>query len=104
MFTGFEPSRKSYMKIQKAVHSIELFPEAGGVPPELEVLNLTFYRQVIAGLNRMIYEIRGQFIYIHLICDTSKDMGAVLARRLVRQYAFYSNRPTIFCHARRRVT
>ncbi|MFZ3041354.1 MAG: type II toxin-antitoxin system RelE/ParE family toxin [Thiobacillus sp.] len=74
----------SYTKIKDAVNTIRTFPLGGNVPEELERLNLTQYRQVIAGMNRIIYEVRQEIIYIHIVCDTRKDMKSLLTRRLLR--------------------
>ena len=54
------------------------------MPDELARLNIGQYRQVIAGMNQIIYEIRGQTLYIHVICDTRKEMRDLLTRRILR--------------------
>lgn len=72
------------VSLKKTVKRIRLFPESGNIPPELEALNLTQYRQVIFGMNRIIYEIRGNLIYIHIVCDTRKDLNGLLFKRLLR--------------------
>jgi plasmid stabilization system protein ParE len=74
----------SYRQIREAVDTIRDFPFGGNIPDELDRLNLTQYRQVISGTNRIIYEVRQETIYIHIICDTRKDMKTLLARRLLR--------------------
>lgn len=76
----------SYQKIQESVQMIQTFPQSGKIPEELEQLNLSQYRQVISGMNRIIYEIRQQTIYIHIICDTRKDMTTLLTQRLLRGF------------------
>ena len=76
--------RASYRKIRDAVMRLKKFPLEGHVPDELASLNVTQYRQVIAGMNRVIYEVRGQTLYIHIVCDTRKDMQSLLTRRLLR--------------------
>ena len=50
--------RTSYKKIRSAVIRLKKFPLEGHVPDELASLNVTQYRQVIAGMNRVIYEVR----------------------------------------------
>jgi len=80
---GFTTWQASYQKIQESIHFIQTFPQSGKIPEELEKLNLYQYRQVISGINRIIYEIRQQTIYIHIICDTRKDMNALLMQRLL---------------------
>ena len=74
----------SYAKIKDAVKSIGTFPLGGNVPEELERLNLTQYRQVVADMNRIIYEVRQEIVYIHIVCNTRRDMKSHLTRRLVR--------------------
>ncbi len=74
----------SYAKIKDAVNTIGTFPPGGSVPEELERLNLTQYRQVVSGMNRIIYEVRQEIIYVHIVCDTRKDMKSPLTRRLLR--------------------
>jgi plasmid stabilization system protein ParE len=81
---GMETWQASLARIKECVKSIGVFPLGGSVPDELERLNLTQYRQVISGMNRIVYEIRQDTIYIHIVCDTRKDMQSLLARRLLR--------------------
>jgi plasmid stabilization system protein ParE len=81
---GKDTWQASYTKIKDAVNTIQTLPLGGSVPNELESLNLTQYRQVISGMNRIIYEVRQETIYIHIICDTRKDMKSLLTRRLLR--------------------
>ena len=76
--------RATYKKIKHAAARLKKFPLEGHVPDELASLNVTQYRQVVAGMNRIIYEVRGQTLYIHIVCDTRKDMQSLLTRRLLR--------------------
>ncbi|WP_198084303.1 type II toxin-antitoxin system RelE/ParE family toxin [Variovorax sp. E3] len=73
----------SYAKIKESVALIEAHPQAGRVPDELEDLNVAQYRQVISGMNRIIYEVRVDAAYIHLVCDTRRDLKGLLMRRIV---------------------
>ena len=47
-------------------------------------LNLSQYRQLVSGQNRIVYEVRQDRIYIHMIVDVRRDMNALLTRRLLR--------------------
>lgn len=76
--------QESYQKVKDAVRAIQTFPQGGAIPDELIDLSLQQYRQVISGMNRIIYEIRGDVIYIHVVCDTRRDMRTLLSRRLIR--------------------
>ncbi len=77
--------QETYGLIRDAVDTIASFPQAGKVPPELKPLGANQYRQIIAGMNRIIYEIRGNDIFIHIVIDTRKDFQSFLTRRLLRE-------------------
>jgi toxin ParE1/3/4 len=81
---GEETWQASLARIKDCVTTLGEFPLGGSLPEELERLNLTQYRQVASGMNRIIYEVRQQMIYIHIVCDTRKDMKSLLTRRLLR--------------------
>ena len=76
--------RATYAKLKLAIRNLALFPQLGGIPDELETLNLTQYRQILSGMNRVIYEVRQDAVYIHLIVDTRRDLKDVLMQRLLR--------------------
>ena len=75
---------EAYERIRESVDTISRFPQAGTVPPELAPLGANQYRQVLTGMNRIIYEIRGDDIFIHIVMDTRKDFQSFLSRRLLR--------------------
>ena len=81
---GKDVWQDSYSKIRASVGVIQTYPLGGNIPEELESLNLTQYRQVISGMNRIIYEVRQETVYIHLVCDSRKDMKSLLTRRILR--------------------
>jgi plasmid stabilization system protein ParE len=74
----------SYGEIKGAVNHLKVFPHEGGVPYELERLGLAQFRHVLSGMNRIIYEIRQEIVYIHIVCDSRKEMKSLLTRRLLR--------------------
>lgn len=81
-------SQKSWQeclsKLKNSIKTLKTFPQAGNIPTELENINLSQYRQIISGMNRIIYEIRETTVFIYLICDSRKDMKSILTRRLLR--------------------
>ena len=81
---GVRSWQVSYRKIKETVNNIQEFPFEGRIPEELQSMNLTQYRQLLSGMNRIIYEARQQTIYIHVICDARRDMRTLLTRRLLR--------------------
>lgn len=74
----------TYAKLKHSIRNLERFPQLGDVPDELESLNMSQYRQVISGMNRVIYEVRQETVYIHIVADSRRDMKTLLARRLLR--------------------
>ena len=74
----------SYTKIKGVIRNLQNFPQAGSIPKEIEKLNLTQYRQVLSGMNRVIYEVRQDVVYIHIVVDARRDMSSLLNRRLLR--------------------
>ena len=82
---GQDVWRASLVKIKDAVAVIEQHPHLGRVPAELQSLHITQYRQVLSGMNRIIYEVRGDTAYIHVVCDVRRDLKSLLLERLVNQ-------------------
>ena len=79
-----ESWQNSYEKIKKAIRNLQAFPNVGSIPEEIEELNLGQYRQVLSGKNRIIYEVRQNTIFIHIIVDTRRDFKSLLTKRLLR--------------------
>ncbi|WP_349606762.1 MULTISPECIES: type II toxin-antitoxin system RelE/ParE family toxin [Cupriavidus] len=78
--------QETFQTIKDSIRAIQTFPEGGSVPDELADLNPQQYRQVISGMNRIIYEVREEIIYIHITCDTRRDLKTLLSRRLLRSF------------------
>ncbi|MES2118623.1 MAG: type II toxin-antitoxin system RelE/ParE family toxin [Pseudomonadota bacterium] len=72
-------------EIRDAVAMLKQWPKYKGIyVQELEELHLAQYRQLLAGQHRIISE-RGDndICYTHLVCHTSRDLEALLRRRLL---------------------
>jgi toxin ParE1/3/4 len=76
--------KKVTQEILAVVNSLKEWRNKGTVVPELEDLHLTTHRQLLAGQNRIIME-RGHddTIYVHMIAHTSRDLEALIRRRLL---------------------
>lgn len=79
---------ESRVALRKAFVRLASHPCAGHLPDELAALNLVQYRQVMVGMNRIIYELRDRTVYVHVVCDTRRDLRAVLLRRLLGASSF----------------
>ena len=75
---------KTYSKLKESIRNLATFPLLGAVPPELETLNMNQYRQIISGMNRVVYEPRADAVYIYMIVDTRRDLESLLMQRLMR--------------------
>ncbi|TXT36665.1 MAG: hypothetical protein FD135_4131 [Comamonadaceae bacterium] len=76
--------QKTYSQLKQAIGNLVTHPYLGGIPDELELIQLTQYRQILSGKNRVIYEVRQDTVFIHAIIDTRRDMMAFLMARLLR--------------------
>jgi plasmid stabilization system protein ParE len=76
--------QKTYDQIKVSIGNLATHPYMGVIPDELEALQLAQYRQILASKNRVIYEVRQDTVFIHVIMDTRRDMMSFLMARLVR--------------------
>jgi toxin ParE1/3/4 len=70
-------------KLKGALKTLEALPLSGNAPEEIEMLNLGSFRQIVSGMNRIIYETRQDVVFIHAIVDTRRNMTDLLTRRLL---------------------
>jgi len=64
--------------------SLSDFPLRGHIPPELDHIGVTEYREVLFKPYRIIYQIDDPNVFIHCILDGRRDMSTLLERRLLR--------------------
>ena len=65
------------------VGMLERFPHRGAVPPELQQLGISDFRQTLLAPYRIIYRVLASKVYILLIADGRRHMQALLERRLL---------------------
>ncbi|WP_242208899.1 MULTISPECIES: type II toxin-antitoxin system RelE/ParE family toxin [unclassified Pseudomonas] len=76
--------QSTYADLKTAILGLADLPYSGSIPEEIEKLNLGQYRQIVLGMNRIIYEVREKTVFIHIIVDTRKSLPALLMKRLLR--------------------
>ena len=76
--------QSTYSSLKAAIRHLGAQPYSGSIPEEIEKLNLSQYRQVVSGMNRVIYEIREQTVFVHMIADTRKSLPNLLMKRLLQ--------------------
>jgi toxin ParE1/3/4 len=81
---GWEIWRQTSAQLQDTITHIRQFPGSGHVPGELEGFVDDSFRQAISGKNRIIYQVRDDTVFIHLVIDTRRDLQALLQRIVLR--------------------
>jgi plasmid stabilization system protein ParE len=69
--------------IRDEVGSLRDWPTKGTYVQELEELQLDQYRELLAGQHRIIFERASEAFYVHIVCHASRDLEALLRRRLL---------------------
>jgi toxin ParE1/3/4 len=64
----------TYGKLKQAMRGLEMFPLAGAIPAEIAALGSDKFRQIISGKNRIIYQVKQDTVYIHMIADVRRDL------------------------------
>jgi plasmid stabilization system protein ParE len=75
--------KKVTEQIRDEVGSLEDWPSKGVFVRELEELQLDQYRELLAGQHRIIFERGSEAFYVHIVCHASRDLEALLRRRLL---------------------
>jgi len=75
--------RKVTEQIRDEVGSFKDWPSKGIYVRELEELQLDQYRELLAGRHRIIFERASEAFYVHIVCHASRDLEALLRRRLL---------------------
>lgn len=80
---GNEVWKATSLKLKQTVENIQKYPESGSMPEEIQEFSSLNIREVLSGMNRVIYEIKDQTIYIHIITDTRRDLKQLAQKRLL---------------------
>ena len=70
--------------LQNACLNLDSFPERGHIPPELERINVSGFLETHFKPYRIIYQIRGNEVYIHCVLDGRRELQELLQQRLLR--------------------
>ena len=71
-------------KLEQAILSLENLPLRGNVPPELEIVGITRYREIHVHPWRIIYEALDTMVHVHWIFDSRRDVAGQLAHKVLR--------------------
>ncbi len=71
-------------KLLGVCEHLEQNPQRGHFLPELKSLGIKSYREVHLKPYRVIYELIGRDVFVHLIVDGRRSLQAILERRFLR--------------------
>ncbi|HEX7911687.1 MAG TPA: type II toxin-antitoxin system RelE/ParE family toxin [Paraburkholderia sp.] len=81
---GAETWKQTSAQLAVTFENIKRFPQSGYVPAELSDFGGLNFREALSGQNRVIYAVRGDTIYIHVVTDARRDLRTLLQKRLLR--------------------
>ncbi|MDA3937944.1 MAG: type II toxin-antitoxin system RelE/ParE family toxin [Spirochaetia bacterium] len=79
-----ENALRTIREIKKTIYNLSKYPNIGNIPPELERINITEYREVHSLPYRIIYQFLNEKIYINCILDARRDIKTLLLERGLR--------------------
>lgn len=71
-------------KLELAILSLENLPLRGNIPPELETVGITRYREIHAHPWRIIYEAHETAVHVHWVFDSRRDVAGQLTQKMLR--------------------
>lgn len=72
-------------RIRKAAATLDRNPNRGRVVPELAVHGIEFCREIVLAPWRILYEIRGDIVRVHMVVDSRRDLEELLIARILRK-------------------
>ena len=70
-------------RLVKATEALRTSPDRGSNVNELRSLGILEYRQIFFKPYRLIYRVHSQLVIVYVVTDGRRDMGSLLARRLL---------------------
>ncbi|MDE8731426.1 type II toxin-antitoxin system RelE/ParE family toxin, partial [Desulfovibrio desulfuricans] len=59
-------------------------PRRGNVPPELEIVGITRYREIHVHPWRIIYKALEAVVHVHWVFDSRRDVAGQFAQKMLR--------------------
>lgn len=81
---GHEQADTILGTLEQVILSLESLPLRGNIPPELETVGITRYREIHVHPWRIIYEPRETVVHVHWIFDARRDVAGQLAQKILR--------------------
>ena len=79
-----EQAEKLYSKLYEKCLLLQEFPDRGHIPPELNLLDIDGFLEILYKPYRIIYRMVRSEVFIHCIIDGRRDIQKLLQERLLR--------------------
>ncbi len=83
-FDSEERAEYVFEKLVSACLSLAEFAHRGHIPPELERISVSEYREIHFKPYRIIYQIIESEVFVHCILDGRRNLQDILQERLLR--------------------
>ena len=70
--------------LSRACESLRTLPLRGHLPPELQTIGVSEFREIRRKPYRIFYSVEGSTVYIHCVLDGRRDLQTLLEDRLMR--------------------
>ena len=78
-----ERAKRIFEEIRKECRELHFFPERKRVVPELQLIGLTKYRELIYKRWRIVFKMERNEVHVLLVADSSQNMEELLFQRFV---------------------
>lgn len=73
-----------FEKLKATCQSLDMMPERGHIPPELERIGVYDFLEIHFKPYRIIYQIKEKKVFVHCVLDGRRDLQELLQQRLLR--------------------
>ncbi len=77
-------AKNIFFEIKQECQKLYSFPERKRVVPELQLIGITKYRELIYKRWRIIFKIKNKKVFILLVIDSSRNIEDILFQRLIK--------------------
>ncbi len=70
--------------LEATIDQLKEMPNRGHIVPELERINVQWYKEIHFKIYRIIYEIDDASVFVHAVLDGRRNIQEILHRRMLR--------------------
>ena len=81
---SIEQADRLFEHLKRACYSLRTLPRRGHIPPELQDIGVSQFREIRYKPYRIFYSIESTAVIVHCVLDGRRDMQTLLAEHLLR--------------------